>query len=82
VPLFVALFLLAATLRSLGLVPPGVASGAARVRDVLTAAALFGLGSAVDVRRLARTGVRAVGVGFASWALIAGVAWAGVCLTA
>jgi uncharacterized integral membrane protein (TIGR00698 family) len=82
VPLFVALFLAAAALRSLGLVPPEVLAGAARAQDVLTAAALFGLGSAVDVRRLARTGVRAVAVGFASWALIAGLAWAGVCLTA
>jgi hypothetical protein len=36
----------------------------------------------VDVRRLVRTGGRVIGLGLASWLLIAGVSYAGVALTA
>ncbi|WP_245687088.1 YeiH family protein [Streptacidiphilus griseoplanus] len=81
VPLFVAGFLAMAAARSTGAVPPGWLAAAARVDEWLLAAALFGLGSAVDVRRLVRTGGRALLTGLASWLLIAVVAYAGVRLT-
>ncbi|MGA5700960.1 YeiH family protein [Peterkaempfera bronchialis] len=81
VPLFVVGFLAMVALRSTGAVPAGWLAAAARLDEVLLAAALFGLGSAVDVRRLVRTGGRALLVGLASWLLIATVAYAGVRLT-
>ncbi|WP_377274100.1 YeiH family protein [Peterkaempfera sp. SMS 1(5)a] len=82
VPLFVVGFLAMAAVRSTGVVPAGWLDSAARLDEWLLAAALFGLGSAVDVRRLVRTGGRALLTGLASWLLIAAVAYAGVRLTA
>jgi len=81
VPLFVVGFLAMVAVRSTGLVPVGVLDGAAAVRDLLLAAALFGLGSMVNLPRLVRTGWRALLLGFASWTLIAGVSFGGVLLT-
>lgn len=78
VPLFVAGFLVAIAVRSSGVVPASVLDGARLVQGVLLAAALFGLGTGIDVRSLARTGGRAVAVGLLSWVLVAGVAYAGV----
>ncbi|MFJ6212942.1 YeiH family protein [Streptomyces sp. NPDC092296] len=81
VPFFVAAFLVLVAVRSTGAVPAGWLDGAARLDEVLLAAALFGLGSAVDVRHLVRTGGRALLVGLASWLLIAATAYVGVRLT-
>ncbi|WP_345433097.1 YeiH family protein [Actinoallomurus vinaceus] len=80
-PLFVVGFLATMALRSAVTVPPGALSAATAVRDVLFAAALFGLGGAVRLRELARTGHRALLLGLLSWVLIAGVSYAGVLLT-
>ncbi|MFL6051924.1 MAG: YeiH family protein [Actinoallomurus sp.] len=80
-PLFVLGFLATMALRSAVAVPPGVLAAGSTVRDVLFAAALFGLGSAVRLPELARTGRRALLLGLISWVLIAGLAYAGVLLT-
>ncbi|WP_343884336.1 YeiH family protein [Actinoallomurus spadix] len=81
-PLFVLGFLATMALRSAVAVPSGALAAASTVRDVLFAAALFGLGAAVRLPELARTGHRALLLGLTSWVLIAGVAYAGVLLTA
>ncbi|NUK88229.1 putative sulfate exporter family transporter, partial [Streptomyces lunaelactis] len=40
----------------------------------------FGLGSAVDLPSLTRTGGRVAALGLCSWAVVAGVSYAGVLL--
>ncbi|MEV5748772.1 putative sulfate exporter family transporter [Actinoallomurus sp. NPDC052308] len=80
-PAFVLGFLGLMALRSAVSVPPGALAAASTARDVLFAAALFGLGSAVRLRELMRTGRRALLLGLTSWALIAGISYAGVLLT-
>ncbi|HZE30129.1 MAG TPA: hypothetical protein VE198_01680, partial [Actinoallomurus sp.] len=61
--------------------PQGALDAASSVKDLLFAAALFGLGSAVRLRPLIRTGRRALLLGLTSWVLIAGVSYGGVLLT-
>ncbi|MEO7446667.1 MAG: putative sulfate exporter family transporter [Humibacillus sp.] len=78
VPLFVLGFLAMIGLRSVGVLPPGFLDAAATVETLVLAAALFGLGSSVNLRTLFRTGGRAALLGLCSWILIAGMAYAGV----
>ncbi|WP_406286530.1 YeiH family protein [Embleya sp. NBC_00896] len=80
-PLFVIGFLAMVVVRSTGLVPETPLEVAGTAQDLLLAAALFGLGSMVDLTRLVRTGWRALLLGFASWGLIAAAAYGGVLLT-
>ncbi|MFE1442327.1 YeiH family protein [Streptomyces sp. NPDC058739] len=80
VPLFVVGFLAAVTLRSTGLLPGEVLEGAHTGQELLLAAALFGLGSAVDLPSLARTGARTALLGLCAWLVVAGVSYAGVLL--
>ncbi|MEV6210005.1 putative sulfate exporter family transporter [Kitasatospora sp. NPDC051914] len=80
VPLFVLGFLLAVGLRSTGLLPQHALDLAQDGRELLLAAALFGLGSAVDLPSLARTGGRIALLGLGSWAVVAGVSYIGVLL--
>ena len=80
-PVFLIAFLAMVGLRSTGVVPQGVLEGAGTTKDLLFAAALFGLGCAVRLRPLIRTGHRALLLGLTSWLLIAGVSYAGVLLT-
>ncbi|YCK84043.1 putative sulfate exporter family transporter [Arthrobacter sp. D3-18] len=79
VPLFVIGFLTMVAVRSLGWAPAAGLEIAAALQDILLATALFGLGSAVRVRTLIRTGGRAILVALGSWLLIAslglGAAW-------
>ncbi|PRH79275.1 putative sulfate exporter family transporter [Streptomyces solincola] len=81
VPLFVAGFLAMVVLRTTGLVPEAVLSGAGHVQELVLAAALFGLGSAVHLPSLARTGARVALLGLTAWVLIAAGSYAGVLLT-
>ncbi|MFE9427330.1 YeiH family protein [Kitasatospora sp. NPDC006697] len=81
VPLFVAGFLAMIVLRSTGLLAAGTLDAASRVQELVLAAALFGLGAAVNLRTLARTGGRMAALGLASWVVVAGVSYAGVLLT-
>ncbi|MEV8097053.1 putative sulfate exporter family transporter [Kitasatospora sp. NPDC085879] len=80
-PLFVAGFLLAAAVRSTGLLPDEALALAQDGRELLLAAALFGLGSAVDLPALLRTGGRIALLGLGSWVVVAGVSYLGVLLT-
>ncbi|MFJ3922364.1 YeiH family protein [Streptomyces sp. NPDC090022] len=81
VPLFVAGFLAAAALRATGVVPDVALDWAHTAQEALLAAALFGLGSAVHLPTLARTGGRAAALGLGAWVVVAGVSYAGVLLT-
>ncbi|MEV6367866.1 putative sulfate exporter family transporter [Micromonospora musae] len=81
VPLFVVGFLVMIAVRSTGWLPEGVLDGAALTQEILLSAALFGLGSAVHLPTMARTGGRAAALGLSAWAVVAGVSYAGVLLT-
>ncbi|MCW2865556.1 MAG: putative sulfate exporter family transporter [Actinoallomurus sp.] len=80
-PAFLLGFLAMVAVRATGTVPHAALDAANTTKDVLFAAALFGLGSAVRLGPLLRTGRRALLLGLASWALVAGVSYAGVLLT-
>ena len=80
-PVFLIAFLAMAAFRSTGVLPQGALDAASSVKDLLFAAALVGLGSAVRLRPLLRTGRRALLLGLTSWVLIAGVSYIGVLLT-
>lgn len=78
-PLFVAGFLGAVALRSLGLVPRPVTAVLPDVTTVLMAAALFALGTGIDARKLVRGG-RVLLLGGVATGLLAAVSLAGVAL--
>ncbi|MCX4820486.1 putative sulfate exporter family transporter [Streptomyces sp. NBC_01142] len=80
VPLFVVGFLAMVALRSTGLLPATAIDAAQIAQELLLAAALFGLGSAVDLPSLTRTGGRVAALGLCSWVVVAGVSYAGVLL--
>ncbi|MEU6408382.1 putative sulfate exporter family transporter [Microbispora sp. NPDC046933] len=82
VPLFVAGFLAMAALRSLGVLPPASLAALRTAETLLFTAALFGMGAAVRLRALLRTGRRAVALGALSTALVTLVALAGVTVLA
>lgn len=77
-PLFVAGFLAAIAVRSSQLLPDVVLGAAGDVQEVLLVAALFGLGTTINLRSLRRTGGRTLLLGLASWVLVAGTALVGV----
>ncbi len=79
-PLFVLAFLGAALLRSTGAVPDGLLDAIADVKVALFVIALFAVGARVEVRRLLDVGGRPLLLGFASWAIVAAVAYVGVLL--
>jgi uncharacterized integral membrane protein (TIGR00698 family) len=66
VPLFVAGFVACVVVRSTGWVPDGVLDVAKWGQDLALTAALFGLGAAVDLPHLARTGARTAALGLAA----------------
>lgn len=61
-PWFVVGFAVAAALRTAGLVPDGLATGATNTSRLLTAVAMAGLGLGVDIRAVGQTGSRVIGV--------------------
>lgn len=79
-PLFVPGFLAAAALRSADLVPDRALETIADVKLLLLAVALFAVGARVEVRKLLAVGGGPLLLGFASWAIVAVVAYAGVLL--
>ncbi|MGW3074546.1 YeiH family protein [Kitasatospora sp. NPDC001132] len=81
VPLFVAGFLAMIVLRTTGVLPERALGLAADAQELLLAAALFGLGSAVHLPTMARTGGRIALLGLGSWVVVAGVSYAGVLVT-
>ncbi len=78
VPLFVAGFLAAVVVRSLGVLPAGTLHAADTVTTVLFTAAMFALGLGVDVPHLLRTARRTLALGAVSAAIATGVALAAV----
>ncbi|WP_188187657.1 YeiH family protein [Nonomuraea sp. SYSU D8015] len=76
VPMFVAAFLAMVALRSTGWVPSALTDAVPHVTGALTAAAMFGLGTGIDVRNLVKGG-RAVLLGGIATGLIAAVSLAG-----
>ena len=80
-PLFVAGFLAAVLIRTLVDLPEPVLASADLVQTALLAMALFGLGTAVRLRELAKTGWRALIVGLLSWLLIAVLALGAVAIS-
>lgn len=80
VPAFVLAFAGAAALRSAGVVPEGLLPVLGDAKTALLAAALFAVGARVELRRLVAVGTRPLLLGFSSWAIVAGVAYAGVVL--
>jgi uncharacterized integral membrane protein (TIGR00698 family) len=82
IPLFVAGFLAAVIISSTGLIPAGLLRIAKDVQGVLLVAALFGLGTGIQLPTLFRTGRRSLVLGLTSWLLIGTVAWVGVRLAA
>ena len=81
VPLFVVGFVAAMVLRSTVDLPSLLLDVAAVAQEIALAAALFALGSSVDLRALAGASRRALGLGLLSWLLVAGWAYAGIVLT-
>jgi uncharacterized integral membrane protein (TIGR00698 family) len=71
VPLFVVGFVVMVALRSTGWLTAGWLDAAAGLQDILLGAALFGLGSAVRIRTLLHTGLRALLAALVAWLLIA-----------
>ncbi|AXK33165.1 putative sulfate exporter family transporter [Streptomyces armeniacus] len=82
VPLFVLGFVAMMAVRSTGWVPDPALDVAGTVKELLLATALFGLGSAVHLPTLARTGGRVAALGLCAWTVIAGASYGGVLLTA
>lgn len=80
-PLFVAGFLVAVVIRTLVDLPEPVLASADIAQTALLAMALFGLGTAVRLRELVRTGWRALIVGLLSWLLIAVLALGAVAIS-
>ncbi|MGW0060186.1 YeiH family protein [Streptosporangium sandarakinum] len=78
VPLFVAGFLAMVALRSLGALPTAWLAPLKTAETLLFTAALFAMGTAVNLRALTRTGRRAVVLGALSTVLISLVALGGV----
>ncbi|WP_097239826.1 YeiH family protein [Streptomyces sp. 1331.2] len=81
VPLFVAGFLAMIVLRTTGVLPGRALGLAGDAQELLLAAALFGLGSAVHLPTMIRTGGRIALLGLGSWVVVAGVSYAGVLIT-
>lgn len=73
-PLFVAGFIAAVLLRTFVPLPVVVLDVADLIQTIVLSMALFGLGSAIQLSKLVRTGLRSVVVGVLSWAAIAGMA--------
>jgi len=78
VPGFVAAFVAAVLLRSIGLVPSPVLHASASVQQVLQVAALVGLGTGVSWQLVRRTGGRPLVLGLSSWVLVASVSYTGI----
>ncbi|TVL89165.1 YeiH family protein [Streptomyces sp. SAJ15] len=82
VPLFVLGFLAMVGVRSTGLLSTTALDLTGTAQELLLAAALFGLGSAVHLPSLTRTGARVAGLGLCAWLVVAGASYGGVLLTA
>ncbi|MFI2564308.1 YeiH family protein [Paenarthrobacter sp. NPDC018779] len=82
VPLFVLGFLAMIALRTLGWASPMVLDVGGLLQEIALGTALFGLGSAVQVRELLHAGPRSLVMALCAWALIAALGLGAVWLMA
>jgi uncharacterized integral membrane protein (TIGR00698 family) len=75
-PLFVVAFLAMIAVRSVGVVPTAWLAWLKTIDSLLLAAALFGLGTNVDVAKLRSTGLRPLALGLLASIFVAAVAYA------
>lgn len=80
VPAFVLAYLGAVLLRSTDVLPDALLAAADVLQRVLLTAAMVALGTSVDLRRLVRSGGRALGLGAAATVVATGVALGGTML--
>lgn len=80
VPMFVLGFLTAIVLRSTGILPDALLTVSSDLSKVLLTAAMFALGTTIDVPVLVRTGRPALALGAISTAIAVGVSLVGVVL--
>jgi len=80
VPLFVLAFLACIALRTTGVIPEYVLSGAKVTQTALLTAAMFALGAGVNIAALRKVGIRPFLLAMISTAWVAGIALAGVLL--
>ena len=80
IPLFVVGFLVAVAVTSTGWLPATALHLAQLLQEALLVAALFGLGTTINLQTLRRTGGRALVLGLLSWLLVAATAYFGVIL--
>lgn len=81
-PWFVAGFLVLAAARGAGVVPEVVLSVSESLASLLLCAGMFGLGAAVDIRSVVRSGGPALATGALGSAVLAAIAGVGVALVA
>jgi uncharacterized integral membrane protein (TIGR00698 family) len=70
-PWFILWFLVASTVRSLGLVPVAVLPWVHALAEFLIIVALTAIGLSADLRRMAATGIRPILLGLGVWASVA-----------
>lgn len=80
IPGFIIGFVALVAVRSIFDVPAELLDAATIVQDIVLAAALFGLGSAVRIRQLFASKGASILMALCAWALIAGLGYAGVLL--
>ena len=80
IPLFVVGFLAAVLVRSTGVLPTGLLTVAETASNLRLTAAMFALGTGVDLRRLVTTGGRPLALGAIATMIAVGVSLAGVLL--
>lgn len=73
VPLFIVGFLVLVLVRTFVPVPDVVLNIADILQSILLAMALFGIGASLRLEKLARSGLRGLGAGLVSWAIILGL---------
>jgi uncharacterized integral membrane protein (TIGR00698 family) len=71
VPWFIGWFVVAACINTTGIVPDGWHPGITHMSTFLISIALAAIGVQTDVRRLARSGVRPLALGFVLWVAVA-----------
>lgn len=82
VPLFVVGFLVCVLIRTSGVLSDGALDTAKSLETLVLTAAMFGLGTEVDVQKIRMLGVRPLLLGAASWLGVALVSLAAVTVTA
>jgi uncharacterized membrane protein YadS len=70
-PWFIAWFVVASAIRTLGWIPAGWQPGIHLAAEFLIIVALTAIGLSADLRRLASTGLRPVALGLGVWAAVA-----------